>query len=93
MLPRIINQNTYNYNTSDKWVQDGSYIRLKNLQVGYTVPISKKYLENLRIYIAGTDIWEHTNVLDVFDPEVGNDANRTYYPFFRTWTTGINLTF
>ena len=93
MFPRIINQNTYNYKSSDKWVQDGSYIRLKNLQVGYTIPIAKRYLENLRVYIAGTDLWEHTNVLEVFDPEVGNDANRTYYPFFRTWTTGINLTF
>jgi TonB-linked SusC/RagA family outer membrane protein len=92
-FPRIINQNTYNYNASDKWVQNGSYIRLKNIQVGYTIPISKKYIENLRVYIAGTDLWEQTKVLDVFDPEVGNDVERTYYPFFRTWTTGINITF
>jgi TonB-linked SusC/RagA family outer membrane protein len=93
MFPRIINQNTYNYKPSDKWVQDGSYIRLKNLQVGYTIPISKKYIENLRVYIAGTDLWEHTDVLDVFDPEAGNDTQRAYYPFFRTWTTGVNITF
>jgi TonB-linked SusC/RagA family outer membrane protein len=94
LFPRIINQNTYNFKSSDKWVQDGSYIRLKNIQVGYTVPIARKHIENLRIYIAGTDVWEHTNVLEVFDPEVGNNIQRsTYYPFFRTWTTGINLTF
>lgn len=92
-FPRIINQNTYNYNPSDKWVQDGSYIRLKNIQVGYTIPISNKYIENLRVYVAGTDLWEHTKVMDVFDPEVKNEVERTYYPFFRTWTTGVNLTF
>lgn len=92
-FPRIINQNTYNYKASDKWVQDGSYIRLKNIQLGYTIPISKKYIQNLRVYVAGTDVWEHTNVLEVVDPEVGNSQGRNYYPFFRTWTTGINLTF
>lgn len=93
-FPRIISASTYNYRPSDKWIQDGAYIRLKNIQLGYTIPIPKKILQNLRVYIAGTDVWEHSKVLSVFDPEVGNDANRTsYYPFFRTWTTGISLTF
>ncbi|MDR1632269.1 MAG: TonB-dependent receptor [Dysgonamonadaceae bacterium] len=93
-FPRIINQNTYNYKASDKWAQNGAYIRLKNIQLGYTVPLPGKILQNLRFYIAGTDVWEHTEVLDVFDPEVGNDTQKSkYYPFFRTWTTGINLTF
>lgn len=93
-FPRIINQQTYNFKPSDKWVQNGAYIRLKNIQLGYSIPVSKKYIQNLRVYIAGTDVWEHTNVIDVFDPEVGNDIKRSnYYPFFRTWTTGINLTF
>lgn len=92
-FPRVINQNTYNYKPSDKWVQDGSYIRLKNIQLGYTIPISKKYIQSLRVYVAGTDVWEHTNVLDVVDPEVGGSQGRNYYPFFRTWTTGVNLTF
>lgn len=93
-FPRIINQSTYNYKPSDKWAQDGSYIRLKNVQLGYTIPVSKKIVQNLRVYIAGTDVWEHSSVLSVFDPEVGNDTKKnSYYPFFRTWTTGVNLTF
>ncbi|GHV70662.1 SusC/RagA family TonB-linked outer membrane protein [Bacteroidia bacterium] len=85
--------NTFNYNPSDRWVQDGSYIRLKNVQLGYTIPIAEKFIESLRIYLTGTDVWEHTNVLKVFDPEIGNDKNTQYYPFFRTWTMGVNLTF
>ncbi|NDV57994.1 TonB-dependent receptor [Bacteroides sp. 519] len=92
-FPRIINQNDMNYQVSDKWVQDGAYIRLKNVQLGYTIPIRRNILENLRVYIAGTDVWEHTNLLSVFDPEVKNDIKRTYYPFFRTWTAGVNITF
>ena len=92
-FPRIINQQTYNFKPSDKWVQNGAYVRLKNIQLGYTIPISKKVFQNLRVYVAGTDVWEHTNVISVFDPEVGNAAGRSAYPFFRTWTTGINLTF
>lgn len=93
-FPRIINQNTYNYRPSDKWAQNGAYIRLKNIQLGYTIPVSKSIVQNMRVYIAGTDVWEHTKVLEVFDPEVGNNTNKnSYYPFFRTWTAGINLTF
>jgi len=82
-----------NYYYSDHWVQNGAYIRLKNIQLGYTFPISKKYVDNLRFYIAGTDVWEYSKVLDTFDPESGNNVGRSYYPFFRTWTTGISINF
>ncbi|MDR0745556.1 MAG: TonB-dependent receptor [Mediterranea sp.] len=84
----------YNYYYSDKWVQNGAYIRLKNISLGYTVPgIPKNILQSLRVYITGTDVWEHNNVLSAFDPEAGNNAGRTYYPFFRTWTMGVNINF
>ncbi len=85
--------NSFNYNPADRWVQNGAYIRLKDIQLGYTIPVSKKVFQQLRVYIAGTDVWEHSNVLKAFDPEVGNDKNTQYYPFFRTWTMGVNLTF
>lgn len=65
----------------------------KNITLGYTVPIPKKYIERLRVYVAGSDVWEHSNMLSVFDPEVGNNVNRSYYPFFRSWTLGLNVTF
>lgn len=85
--------NDFNFKTADRWVQNGAYIRLKNLTLGYTVPISKKYVDRLRVYVAGEDIWEHTNMLSVFDPEIGNDTKRAIYPFFRTWTVGLNVSF
>lgn len=93
--PRMYNNNgnDFNFKASDKWVQNGAYIRLKNVQVGYKLPIDKRLVENARLYISGSDVWEHTNVLPVFDPEVGNNASASYYPFFRTWSLGLNLTF
>lgn len=85
--------NDFNFKTSDRWVQNGAYIRLKNVTVGYTLPVLKKYVERVRIYATGEDIWEHSNMLSVFDPEIGNKADRNIYPFFRTWTVGLNVTF
>lgn len=97
--PRLYNyasgdSNTYfNYRPSDKWVQDASYIRLKNVTIGYTIPVRKNILERLRVYVSGADLWEKSDLLSVFDPEVGNNRNANYYPFFRTWTVGLNVTF
>ncbi|WP_455666474.1 SusC/RagA family TonB-linked outer membrane protein [Phocaeicola sp.] len=91
--PRLYQGNDFNYKVSDKWVQDASYIRLKNVQLGYVVPINKKYVERLRVYVSGDDLWEHSSVLKVLDPESPNDVGSQMYPFFRTVTFGVNLTF
>jgi TonB-linked SusC/RagA family outer membrane protein len=93
--PRMYNNNgnDFNFKASDKWLQNGAYIRLKNIQLGYTIPISKKIIEKARIYVSGSDVWEYSKVLSVFDPEVGNNASASYYPFFRTWSLGLNVTF
>ncbi len=85
--------NDFNFKTSDRWMQNGAYIRLKNITMGYTLPVLKKYVERMRIYVTGEDIWEHSKMLSVFDPEIGNQSDRNIYPFFRTWTVGLNVTF
>lgn len=93
--PRMYNNNgnDFNFKPSDKWVQNGAYVRLKTIQLGYKLPINKNIIQNARVYLSGNDVWEHTNVLSVFDPEVGNNASANYYPFFRNWSLGLNLTF
>ena len=96
--PRLCNYNgnDFNFKTSDKWIQDAAYIRLKNVTLGYTLPIPKRYVERVRLYVTGEDIWEHSNMLSVFDPEQDNGKdgiNRSFYPFFRSWTVGINVSF
>jgi len=89
---------TFNYYPADRWIQNGAYIRLKDIQLGYTIPVAKKYIQQLRFFISGTDVWENSKIqFNVFDPEVpnniGSDVNTQYYPFFRTWSAGLNLTF
>ncbi|MBR5716569.1 MAG: TonB-dependent receptor [Bacteroidales bacterium] len=92
--PRLYNYNgdMFNFQPSDKWVQHAAYLRLKNITLGYTIPIPKRYIEKLRFYVTGNDIWEKTDILKVFDPEASNNVGRNYYPFFRTWSFGVNVT-
>lgn len=93
--PRMYNYNgnDFNFKASDKWLQDASYLRLKNITIGYTIPGIRKYVDKVRVYVTGNDLWEHTDLLKVFDPESGNNVGRNYYPFFRTWAFGLNITF
>jgi TonB-linked SusC/RagA family outer membrane protein len=95
----------YNYQMSDWSLQDGAYVRLKNIVVGYTLPqaiSSRAKIERLRIYFAANDIWEWSKIQDNWDPEqtanVGAYAGRAYqgydrYPFYRMLTFGVNVTF
>lgn len=94
--PRLYNYNnqgSFNFEPADRWVQDASYIRLKNVTIGYTIPVKKNIMNKLRVYVSGSDLWEHSDLLSVYDPEVGNNIGANYYPFFRTWTVGLNVTF
>ncbi|WP_300701569.1 TonB-dependent receptor [Bacteroides sp.] len=93
--PRLYQYKGENFNSkaADRWLQDASYLRLKNLTLGYTIPVSKKYMEKLRVYVTGQDLFEITDMLSVLDPETENNVSRSLYPFFRSWTVGVNVTF
>lgn len=95
--------NKYNYQISTWSVEDGAYLRLKNLTVGYTLPQSVikslKPLSRLRVYFTGTDLWETSKVRDGWDPEQSRNAYDDHnnplgrYPFNRTFTIGVDATF
>lgn len=100
------NINNYNYQASSLTSQDGRYLRLKNVTVGYTFPskLLKKtrVLQSARLYVTGTDLWETTKIKDGWDPEAAarNSSNVAQavngvkrYPFTRNFTFGANLTF
>lgn len=104
-IPRLnaadLNKNTENF--SDLYVEDGSYMRLKNLQVGYTIPAkysSKVHIKNIRIYTSMDNLWTLTNYSGL-DPELfGLYGNPFYYgvdmvnyPQPRTYSLGVNVTF
>lgn len=90
-FPRMYQTSAHNFRPSDRWAQNGNYIRLKTLQLAYNVPVRKKYIRNIQVYVSGQDLWESTKVLSVFDPEVGNDVGATAYPFYRTISFGLNI--
>lgn len=86
---------------SSRWVENGSYLRLKNLSLGYRFPekwMSKIHVSLLRIYVSGTNLWTITNYSG-YNPEasVGLDANAgvdiNVYPSLRSCVFGIDLTF
>lgn len=101
-FPTYSNQeviNNYNYLVSSWYVEDGAYIRLKNVSLGYTFPQSvykhlANVVSNIRIYVSGSDLWEHSNITDGWDPEASRNVSAmSRYPFNRTFTAGLNLTF
>src|SRR5690606_14612328 len=87
---------------SSRWVEDGSYLRLKNLALGYNVPktaIGKIGIDQLRLFVSAQNIWTWTNYSG-FDPEVSfQDSNRNIgldymgYPNIKSFTFGINARF
>ena len=93
--PRLYVRGEHNFRPSDKWLQNAAYIRLKDIQIGYTLSdrlLSVAGIERVRIYVAGHDVWEATKVFDFIDPEKPNQS--TYqYPFRRSYTVGLNLNF
>jgi hypothetical protein len=96
------NQNT-NGRFSTRFVEDGSYIRIKNLSIGYTIPknvASKIKLANLRVYANIQNLYTFTKYSG-YDPEIGSmnqnmllsSIDNGRYPSQRIYTFGINLTY
>lgn len=93
--PRFGNQTNNNKN-STQWIQDASYLRLKNLEFGYTVPSSISNsvgIQNIRVYLSGNNLITLTGLRD-FDPEktLEDDRNRVY-PQSKIYSAGLTLTF
>jgi hypothetical protein len=90
---------------SSRFLEDGSYVRLKNLQLGYTFKLPESWnISNLRVYFAATNLFTITGY-DGLDPEMtvstnsaseGDRANGIdwgTYPVAKSYTLGLNLTF
>lgn len=83
----------------DRYMQNASYLRLKNLQVGYTFPknITRKfYCDNLRIFFSGENLCTWTKLSKVLDPEsleVSSMKSGSSYPIARTYSFGLTIDF
>ena len=103
-LPRLSASTTNaNNRVSDRYVEDGSYIRLQNISLSYTLPkslVTKLKLQNVKVYMNLQNVYTWTNYSG-YDPEVGamyGDALMTgvdygRYPSPRIYTFGLNISF
>jgi len=93
-------ENQKNYQTpNDRYMQDGSYLRMKNLQLGYSIPQSltrKVFISGAKIYLSGENLLTFSNLM-IFDPEaitsagLGGDAK--IYPLAKAYSVGLNINF
>ena len=102
-LPRFTGQNKNNTSVSDRFVEDGSYLRIQNISIGYNVPKSiarKALMTNLKVYVSVQNLHTFTKYSG-YDPEIGSfnrsilsmNIDNGHYPNPRTFTAGINAEF
>ena len=85
-----------NFQTQTRYLQDASYMRIKNMQLGYTLPkdlTSKFGVNSLRLYASVDNLATFTKLSKIFDPEGlgGGWGAGKLYPLQRTWSLGLNL--
>ncbi|MNR05677.1 TonB dependent receptor [compost metagenome] len=86
--------NANNYRESTYWLRDGAYLRLKNVELGYTLPsrlMSSIHVNKARVYVMGYNlaVWDS---LKIWDPELGS-GNGMNYPISKTITLGLTVNF
>ena len=99
-IPRFVQGDNVNWQSSDLYVYDGSYLHLNNIQLGYTLPAAltqKVFISSLRFYVAAENLFTFTKYHG-FDPEIssgGTSLGIDYgvYPQARVWTIGASLSF
>lgn len=88
------------HRVSQRYVEDASFLRLRNIRFGYNIPLSNFFIENLNIYVSGQNLITITDYTG-FDPDVnslsGNDVNQgidlAAYPSSKAYTIGVNVKF
>jgi len=104
-LPRVSVTSTNNTQNSDFWMRSASYLRLKNVQLGYEIP--KSWLANSKIggifiYANGQNLFTKTNFYEGYDPEINYNAGAqdgvtlgsgNFYPQVKVYTFGLDFKF
>jgi hypothetical protein len=99
--PRITNGG-HNFRVSDRFLEDGSFIRLRSITLGYSIPpklLMKAKLLKLRVYVSGTNVWTN-QAYSGYSPEFPNGGNAYEvgfdfggYPISKSWQGGIEIQF
>jgi len=102
-IPRaVINDPNFNDRTSSRFLENGSYFRLKTLQIGYTISSLKTIgISSMRVYLSGDNLFTITNYSG-YNPDIGRsgsildrgvDFGHVAYPLARTVSAGVQVTF
>ncbi len=93
--PRLAYGYSYNQRLSSFWLEDAAYLRLKNIQLGYTLPdaLTSKYrMSGIRAYISADNLFTSTKFYKSYDPESPVQSG-SYYPQVKTILFGLNINF
>ncbi len=105
ILPRVSVTSTNNTQNSTLWMRSASYLRLKNIQLGYEIPktfLKRIGMQSAFIYVNGQNLFTSTNFYQGYDPEINFDAGASdgvslgggnYYPQVKIFTFGIDIKF
>lgn len=98
-MPRALTtwtQNSPSTNPSSFWTIDGSYLRMKNLTVGYNLPsgvVNRLKIKGAKVYYSGQNLLTFSKFWDGFDPEAPAASRGNFYPQVKTNTIGLNVNF
>ncbi len=93
-IPRY--SKNYNTQVQSKYLQDGSYIKLRNISLSYRVPkkiLSKASIRDLSVFVSGENLWTKNLMNNGLDPEMKDVQYGWNYPFMKKISFGINITF
>jgi TonB-linked SusC/RagA family outer membrane protein len=93
---RNIASGFFNTNRVDFWYRDASFLRLKNAQIGYTLPkkiISRAGMSSLRLYVSGENLFTLSDFYKGWDPEMQTGGSAWYYPLSKLYVAGVSLKF
>ncbi|NLM19211.1 MAG: TonB-dependent receptor [Clostridiaceae bacterium] len=94
-FPRLtLNNGTGNFQASDYWIRDASYLRLKNLQLGYSLPksiVRPLLISSIRFFVSAENLLTFTKFQKGFDPETPNNFYDYYYPQIKIYSIGLNV--
>ena len=92
--PRVLIDATNNHAGSSFWLEDASYLRLKNVELAYNLPTDRlfgNFVKGVRVYINANNVYTWTGIKN-FDPENSNGRGWNY-PQLRIWNAGLTAKF
>lgn len=93
--PRLTFNYPNNEQVSSYWVKSAAYLRMKNLQIGYTIPksvLNKTFIDYCRIFASAQNLFTITDFYDSFDPEAPIGTGQ-FYPMMKVYSLGLSVKF